>query len=361
LYSTASGWSDVDVTALTNAPVAVSGSALTSAFDHTTNYAHAYCLGTNHHVYEVYGTGSAWVSDDATAMAGAPVAVSGSALTSFIDNTNNSSIPHVFYLGTNQNVYELYYTYTGGWHSDDPTALAGAPSAAGGSSLSSFLFYLVSNNVLITGMEVFYEGTNQQVYELSWQGGRFWSEQVPTILAHAPTAVVGSALTSFVDESGSSPISHAFYLATNENVYELYDTSSWHSDNPTSLAGAPLAVSGSALTGFINISSIGDTGMHVMYLGTNEHLYALHWASGINWTSFDATASSGAPSAATGSALASFQDLAGGVRCYFVGTNLHVYELNWLSEGTASKTDLTATSGGTVAASGSALTGVVGP
>jgi hypothetical protein len=158
---------------------------------------------------------------------------------------------------------------------------------------------------------------------------------------------------------------HVFYLGTNLNVYELYYTGSWHSDDPTSLAGAPVAgtVSGqlSPLTSFINTSGIGDTSMHVMYLGTNEHVYALHYLGGTSWGYFDATASAGAPAAASGSALTSFQDLAGGVRTYFLGANSHVYELYWQTEGHASETDLTVASGGALAASGSALSGVVGP
>jgi hypothetical protein len=357
-YSTASGWGDVDVTALTNAPVAVSGSALTSSFDHTTNYAHAYYLTTNHHVYELYGTGTTWISDDATSLAGAPVAVSGSALTSFIDNIQGST-PHVFFLGTNQNVYELYFTT--GWHSDDPTSLAGAGGATAGSSLTSFLFSFLSNGVLFTDLDVFYEA-NQQIDELVWPGGgTAWISDDPTFLAHAPGAASGSAVTSFVDESNiNQPVRHVFYLGTNTNVYELYDTTAWHSDDPTSLAGAPVAVAGSALTGLI-VTGIGDIGMHVMYLGTNHHVYALHWVSGSAWSYFDATAASHGVSAASGSALTSFQDLAGGVRLYFLGTNSHVYELYWQSDGTASETDLTVASSGTVAASGSAVSGVVGP
>jgi len=266
--------------------------------------------------------------------------VSGSALTSFIDNTNNSSIPHVFYVGTNENVNEVYYTTA--WHSDDPTSLAGAPIAAAGSSLTSFVFFFQGNNFLKSNLDVFYEA-NQQVYELVWPG--HWSVDVPTILARAPLATYGSALTSFVDESNiNQPIRHVFYLGTNENVYELYDTTAWHSDDPTSLAGAPIAVAGSALTSFIN-TGIGDTGMHVMYLGTNHHVYALRWVSGRAWSYFDATAASHGVSAANGSALTSFQDLAGGVRLYFLGINSHVYELFWQSEAGASETDLTLASG----------------
>ena len=97
---------------------------------------------------------------------------------------------------------------------------------------------------------------------------------------------------------------HVFYLGTNQNVYELYWSggSAWHSDDPTSLAGAPVAAAGSKMSSFIG----GGSGMHVLYLGTNAHVYELHWMGGTTWVTFDATAASGAPVAASGSALTSF-------------------------------------------------------
>ena len=240
---------------------------------------------------------TSWFSDDPTALSSAPVAASGSALTTFIDFSNGSNFIHVFYLGTNQNVYELYKTAA--WHSDDPTSLA-----------------------------------------------------------RAPVAVSGSALTSFIDNSNNGSVMHIFYLGTNENVYEMYWTGAWHSDDPTSLAGAPVAVSGSKLTSFLG----GGSGMHVIYLGTNEHVYELHWSSGTIWNSFDATAAAGIPAAVSGSAVTSFHDLLGGVRACFLGTNSHVYELYWYGSTMLSGTDLTSASGTSVtAASGSALTGLVGP
>lgn len=361
LSSTSTGWTDADLTALTDAPVALSGSALTSIVD-TSGDVHVYYLGTNHQVYELHGAGTAWSLDDPSSITGATEAISGSALTSFVDDSSGSSIIHVFYQGTDQNVYELYYTTA--WHSDSPTKLAGVPSdalPASGSSLTSFLYYFNNGTSDFWGMQVFYLGANQQVYQLNYASS-YWSYDVPTVIIHAPVAATGSKLTSFVDNSSTNPpIAHVFYLGTNQNVYELYYTGSWHSDDPTSIAGAPVAVSGSALTSFLNNSGVGDTGMHVMYHGTNEHAYDLYWKSGKTWSYFDATAASGGVLAASGSAMTSFQDLAGGVRLYFLGTNSHVYELYWASEGTATETDLIAASGGTIAAGGSALTSVIAP
>jgi hypothetical protein len=360
-YSTASGWSDLDLTVLTGAPVAKSGSGLTSILDSATNYVHLYYQSDlpGGDVYELYGTGTTWHSDDATGLAGTgAVPGPGDGLTSII---GSGSVIHVFYM-YNTEVTELYWLGGTSWHADSPSYLAGetnSPCYTQPSALTSLMDRSNGNNF----MHVFCLGTYEDVYEFYYTGGSAWHTDVPTTLARAPISSVYSNITSFIDNSNNNAFMHVFYLGTNLNVYELYYTGAWHSDDPTSLAGAPVAgtVSGqlSPLTSFINNSGSGDTGMHVMYLGTNEHVYALHWST--SWSYFDATAAAGAPTAASGSALTSFQDLAGGVRVYFIGANSHVYELYWQSEGTASETDLTVASGGTVAASGSALSGVVGP
>jgi hypothetical protein len=198
------------------------------------------------------------------------------------------------------------------------------------------------------------------VYEMYWTNPTWHSDDPTSLAGGAPLAVSGSALTSFIDNG----VMHVFYLGTNNNVYELYWANpTWHSDDPTSLSAAPVAASGSALTSFANTSGSGDTGMHVMDLGTNEHVDALHSMSSPAWGFFDATAASGGVPAASGSKLASFRDtVTGGVRLYFIGTNSHVYELYWPSEGTASVTDLTVASGSrATAASGSSLSGAMEP
>jgi len=197
---------------------------------------------------------------------------------------------------------------------------------------------------------------------LYWISGTTWHSDDPTSLAGAPAATSGSALTSFVDGSG---IMHVFYLS-GQNVHELYwvGGTTWRTDDLNSESGAPATAAGSALTSFVNTDGVGDTGMHVMYLGTNEHVYALHSSSSPAWSYFDATAASGGVAAVSGSHLTSFQELAGfsdttgAVRLYFIGQNAHVYELNWLTEGSATQQDLTASAGAGAAATGSALAGV---
>jgi hypothetical protein len=296
LAPSGSGWTDSR-----EVEIPAPGSKLTMVnSNHATEF---FYIAANQHVYELFNQGpGSWFIEDLTSNTGAPAAATGGGFTSFVDTSNSAFITHVFYEGTNGHVYELYCSCNSGgaWHWDDPTSLAGAPVATSGSALTSFIDSTV--------MHVFYLGTDNHVHELYWTGGTAWHKDDPTSLAGAPVATSGSALTSFVDGSG---IMHVLYFS-GQNVHELYWNGSWHTDDPTSLAGAPLNVAGSALTSFVNTTGSGDTGMHVMYLGTNEHVYALHSSSTPAWGYFDATAASGGVPAASGSALTSFQGLVGG-------------------------------------------------
>jgi hypothetical protein len=357
-----SGWTDVDLNIKDSfIPLPTAGTELTSFLDYF-HYVHVFYLENTSQICELVITGissSGFTGGEfvPTSIPGAPLAAAGSALTGFVDPTSGSSnIMHVFYQGANGHVYEFYHSGPGYPPPTvtfaDPTHLAGAPVAASGSALTSFIDSTV--------MHVFYLGTDNHVHELYWTGGTAWHKDDPTSLAGAPAATSGSALTSFVDGSG---VMHVFYLSS-QNVRELYWSGSWHTDNATSQAGAPLDAVGSALTSFANSSGLGDTGMHVMYLGTNEHVYALHSMSSPAWSYFDATAAAGGvPGTSSGSKLLSFRDTAtGGVRAYFEGQDAHVYELYWPTEGTASETDLTLASGAGINATGgppSSLAGVM--
>jgi hypothetical protein len=352
-------WTDVDFEVTDSVPLAATGSVLTSLVDNF-DYIHVYYLTTSNQICEITITEISSAGYDGsekipTSVSGAPAPAAGTALTAFVDPTSGSDdFIHVFYEGTNGNVYEFYYDGSDSidavYTFDDPTSLAGgAPIAESASPLTSF----IDGGV----MHVFYLGTNDNVYELYWVSGTTWTGDDPSTMASgAPLPTSGSPLTSFVDGSGTM---HVFYLYS-QNVHEVFwqSASGWHTDDPTSLAGAPVNVVGSALTSFVNTGSSGNSGMHVTYLGTNEHVYVLYSA----WGYFDATAAADGVVAASGSRLTSFEDtVTTGARYYFIGQNAHVYELYSPSEGSASETDLISATGGTAAASGSALTGVMEP
>lgn len=358
LYSTATGWSDVDLTSLTGAPVAeLEGgysTSLTSVLDTATNYVHVYYLCASG-ICELYGTGTTWHSDAPSVLAGGVANDPVSGLTSII---GTGSIIHVFYEDTDYSVQELYWLGGTTWHHDSPATLAGVGGEMpgyGGGPLTSFMDRSNGNNFMHVFSSTYDEANNAS--ELYWDGGSAWHFDSPMALADAPPPEA-SGITSFIDNTNNSSTMHLFYEGGNAHIYELYWSGTWHYDDPTSLAGAPVAPydPDGPVTSFLG--TVNSTGMHVIYEGTNYHIYELHWTTA--WSYFDATAGSGGVPANKYSVLTSFQDLAGGNRLYFIGTNSHGYELYWQNEPASSETDLTAASGGPLAALGS-LSGVVGP
>lgn len=321
-------------------PFAATGSPITSVLD-TLNQFHVFYLGTSHQIEEVrvYGKNIdgeyLTANDSPNQTAGLPAAAAGTGLTVFLDPTGGNSYIHLFYEGTNGHVYHVYCNCAStspdppSWSGDDLMVQAsGAPIAVSGSSLTSVIDLSNGHDYI----HVYYLGTNQYVWELYWVGGSAWHYDSPTGISKAPVPASGSKITSLIDNSNNNAFVHVFYLGTNENVYHMYWTGAWHYDDPMSLAGAPAAASGSALTSLINNSGVGDTGIHVMYFGTNANVYDLHWTT--SWSYFDATASAGAPSAESGSPLTSFLD-SGTVYLFYATPNSELYGLYWSAQGEA--------------------------
>jgi hypothetical protein len=338
---------------------------LTSVLD-STGYLHVFYEDANQQIQELYQVGvNSWAHNSPSSIAGAPLATTGSPLTSVLDS--KSGFIHVFYMGpymgTNFDVYQLYCHCSatagdGAWDEADPSLLAGAPAA-----VTAGLTSLVDTTGSSSVIQVFYEYKTSQtandVAQLYWTTA--WHFADPGALAHASPALDygPDTITSLIDTSSGSPILHVFYEAAGSNIGQLYWTTAWHYADPTTLGGCATTDAGS-LTSFINTSGVGDTGIHLMYLGLNAHVYDLHWTT--SWSCFDATATAGAPPATSAIALVGRQDINGGVRLYFIGTSSHVYELYWPSQEQASFTDLTAAAGvGRSASSGTLLTAVIVP
>jgi len=184
LQWTGSAWVNHDLSAMTGAPLAASNSKLTTFQDGVTGSIATYYQGANLHVYELYfnhNTG-AWTNGDVTAAAGGTPA-SGTSLSSY----TTCNVGHaVYYIGTNQHVYELYWTGSA-WTNGDVTAGAGGTTAAGGLTI----FTTTDNN-----HAVYYIGTNQHVYELFWDSIS-WTNGDLTAATGGPLATNGSSVASF--------------------------------------------------------------------------------------------------------------------------------------------------------------------
>ncbi len=97
----------------------------------------------------------------------------------------------------------------------------------------------------------------------------------------------------------------------------------WSSEDLTASAGAPLAAAANSLAGFEdNPWNLRE----VFYVGTDQHLYHLWSPPGQSWGVEDLTGSSGAPLAAAGSTLSTFENDHWDFReLFYLGTDQHVY------------------------------------
>jgi len=324
-------------------------------------------VGPNQHVYQLSfnlsNTTTAWSNTDLTAATGSPLAAAGTSLVAFYDES--SGIDHIVYLATNGHVGFLSFDSTSSsWKFSDATAASGSTPAAAGSALAAYQ----DASSLPASLDVVYVGTNQHVNQLSLNPTTsVWSNQDLTALTGNTLAAAGSALSA---TQGVVKFNrHIMYLGTNAHVYQLWFNASaatWTNQDLTAGTGGTLAASGSALALFFD--SFG--GEHVAYLGRNQHVYQLYWndATGA-WSNQDLTAATGNTLAAAGSPLVGFlgrifSKNRDAEDIIYLGTNGHVLQL-WFnpSSGTWTNQDLTTfpPTIGALAASGSAITGFVDP
>jgi hypothetical protein len=236
IYKTSAGWSYNDVTTLAGAPQPATQSAFTSLRG-SSGVLHVYYASTDQHIHEVYwSSGTTWNKFDDSQAAGAPLVAVGSGLTSLQGSSGNI---HVFYLGTDQHVHELIWTSGTTWTTFDDTKAASAPLAASGSALTC----LQGSSGHI---HVYYFGADQHVHELIWNGGTSWSTFDPTNAAGAPLAASGSTLTTYLNSS-----IYLYYIDTNRHLHQLKWTSGTIWTNTDLSSGlSQLAACGSGTASF---------------------------------------------------------------------------------------------------------------
>jgi hypothetical protein len=190
-------------------------------------------------------------------------------------------------------------------------------------------------------------GGNGHVYEMSYAGQWIYSDL--NELTGTPSADAGSALEGFYTQFNNTR--HVIFISADGHVHELwYQTAGWRHNDLTAMAGAPAAAPGSRLAGY---GTSFDIWQHVNFIGVNNHVYEL-WFDG-NWHSKDLTQSTGAPSAALGSALVGYESPQSQGNVIFVGADSHVRRL-WYDT-VCHQEDLTQAANAPVAAPGSALAG----
>ena len=254
---------------------------------------HLYYIGANQHIWQFFFDGQTWINQDVTASSGTgATAASGSAITSYFVSSDSSS--HLFYIGADQHVYQLFYGQ--GWANQDLTALSGAVTLpVTGSALTS---YFVSSD---GSSHLFYIDTNEHVQQVFYYGSQWYNQDV-TVLANGTPAASGTGLTSyFVDADGTS---HMYYIGQNQHVYQLFFTGqAWVSQDLTALSNGVLAAMEDGDSSYFVAA---DASSHVYYVGENQHVYQVFFYDQ-NWVNQDLTVASGASVlAASGTGLTSY-------------------------------------------------------
>jgi hypothetical protein len=328
-------WTDQDLTSTVNAGQPGNATGLSGFDDTTPNQGwgqHAFYIGADQHLHQLFFNSKDWVDQDLTARTGGPQVSNGSSLSS---GPNVFAAEYVCYVGVDQHVHLLGFTYaTGAWVDQDLTTTASSPMKPVSRGALSFF----ADN---SGLHAFYVGTDQHVHQLYF--GQKWGDQDLTSQTNGPQVATGSGLSSFSDPNPE----HVFYIGADQHVHQLYFNGTWIDQDLTRLAAAQAtASSGSAL------SSFADTpGEHVFYVGADQHLHQLYWNKA-TWGDQDLTIQSNGPQVANGSAVASLVDN-NGEHAFYVGVDDHLHELPnqqpWADQ------DLTSQAKGPQVANGSAV------
>jgi len=169
----APGWHSSDPTAAAGAPNAATGSALVSLNNPIANTVQVDYLGTDQHVHELWWNG-AWHTDDLSAITNAPIAATGSSLATEVNTLSTPNRVELYYIANDQTVQELWFSPSPwGWNYADPSGSAGAPNATVGSPLVSLV------NTIANSVQVHYIGADDHVHEVyTWDWTKWFTGDV---------------------------------------------------------------------------------------------------------------------------------------------------------------------------------------
>jgi len=177
--------------------------------------------------------------------------------------------------------------------------------------------------------------------------------------SNAPPPDVNSGLTGFGDGAGTPRI---FYVAQPDGygfraiVEAYYSGGNWHFDSGASIG--PSAAAGTPLVGYLDPV---DKLVMVWYIATDGHIHWTVQGFGSGWSTYDATAATGAPPPVSGSSLMGYVWGGGAVAAndplLFIAGDQHIHQVWWNRPYGWNTNDITAGCGCTLPEFGSAMTG----
>ncbi len=235
------------------------------------------------------------------------------------------STEHVVYRGADRHLHELWFN--GSWHHNDLTVASGAPAGALVASDPFGYTWDVDKT-----QHVVHVGADGHVHELWFNGSWHHNDLTTAAAAPLPSGPV-AAYTWSVDST-----EHVVYRGLDGHVHELWFNGAWHHNDLTTATSSPLAAPGTP-TGY---TWSVDSTEHVVYRGVDGHVHEL-WFNG-SWHHNDLTAAASAPSAA-GDPAGYTWSVDSTQHNVYRGLDGHVHEL-WFN-GSWHHNDLTVAAGGT--------------
>jgi hypothetical protein len=241
----------------------------------------------------------------------------------------------VVYAGTDQNIYELALQ-SGKWCPGNLSTnhTPAAPAADSSASPWGYVTYEKTSAVV-------YRGSDHKIYQLTlandgwhWMNLFYWTPS-PVPPATDPVAYV----TGYYHDA-------VVYIGTDKHVHQLEwfedgEDSMWGHIDLTQSAGAPPAAISFRPTGFVSQGT-----SEVAYTGVDGHVYVLYWADGQNtWLCLDANANSTTQGLALTSPV-SYQRSDGYHSIVYGGNNYDIWELYSMDGIHWGQGDVSATAGG---------------
>ena len=251
---------------------------------------------------------------------------------------------HVNYFNGNGEIIELWWD-SNGWHHNNLSVAANAPRAL--TAPNGYMFDAQGTQ------HVNYIGDDFHIHELWWHGNR-WHHNDLTNATGLPSGLgLGPGefgVTGYVFAGQGTQ--HVNYAAngtgTNGHIIELWwDSNGWHHNDLTIAAGATVAAD-SVPRGYV---FEGQGTQHVIYRGTDFHIHELWWDSN-GWHHHDLTTAAGAPLAkglANGGSIFGVSgymfNAQGTQHVNYWGQDHHIHELWWDSSNGWHHNDLTIAAG----------------
>jgi hypothetical protein len=180
----------------------------------------------------------------------------------------------------------------------------------------------------------------QTIHQFSYNNSTWQDQNLFGAVTNAQTGVAG-----FVTTPNDGP--HAFYLASNDHVHQLFNNgTSWSDEDLTSETRAPAALYGSAISGFA-IQNF----QYVYYISINLHLHQLLYNNSV-WADSDLTAITSGPLSSNTTQLVAFTTGSPAIHVYFTAKSGHIHQTFTTTGSNWQDQDLTALTGGTFGGSG---------